>query len=103
VLDEPVEIVAIRATARRPLARSAPERFVFDEAGREDARTLAAHSFALGRRVPFTVIARSALASGATLAGPAIITEETATTYVDAGFEVTVDPTGVLALRDTDV
>jgi N-methylhydantoinase A len=103
VLDEQVEIVAIRATTRRPLPRTAQERFPSDEASALGERSIEAHSFGLGTRVPFQVVARSALAPESTLTGPAIITEATTTSYVDAGFEVTVHPTGVLFARDIDV
>jgi N-methylhydantoinase A len=102
VLDEEVEIVAVRATTRRPLPRKAKERFAADEAGAHAAVTIDAHSFARGQRIPFEVVHRSALASGAELVGPAIVLEDTTTSYVDAGFVATVHPTGVLFVHDTD-
>jgi N-methylhydantoinase A/oxoprolinase/acetone carboxylase beta subunit len=40
---------------------------------------------------------------GTRLEGPAIVLEETTTSYVDSGFSVTVDPTGVLVVRDENV
>ena len=96
-LDEPVEIVAVRLAARTPLPRKAPERVA---AVPREATTDAvlAHSFTLGKRVEFGVVSRSSLATGAGLDGPAIVVEETTTTYVDAGFRVDVLESGALAL-----
>jgi N-methylhydantoinase A len=103
VLDEPVEIVAVRATTRRPLPRKATERFTHDSSVAGDEREIEAYSFAGGERVSFRVVRRGALAVGTRLEGPAIVLEETTTSYVDSGFSVTVDPTGVLVVRDENV
>jgi N-methylhydantoinase A/oxoprolinase/acetone carboxylase beta subunit len=48
--------------------------------------------------MPFSLVDRAALAAGAELAGPAIVLEETATTYLDAGSVATVDPSGCLVI-----
>jgi N-methylhydantoinase A len=103
-LSEPVEIVSVRASSRTALPRKAREH-VSAGAGApsQERRSLSAHSFARGERLTFDVVERSQLTAGETMAGPAIVLEETATTYVDAGFELTVDPSGALFLRDLEV
>ena len=44
----------------------------------------------------FAVIDRAGLAPGSRVAGPALITEPTATTYLDRGYSAELDPTGCL-------
>jgi N-methylhydantoinase B len=65
---------------------------------RRDSGTVEAYSFTRGRKVEFAVIDRGELAAGSRIAGPAILAEETATTYVDAGFTAELSPTGALRL-----
>jgi N-methylhydantoinase A len=99
-LHSGIEIVAARLTSTTPLPRtnllSAPP--TLDEPG--ERRTLDAFSFTAGMRVPFDVVDRSALAPGATAVGPAIVVEETATTYVDVGFAIDVHPSGTLLIHE---
>ena len=97
VMDEPAEIVALRAARRTPLPRRGEARPAAQSDGRTP-RTLDAHSFRRGEQVPFAILDRSALAAGAELAGPAIVLEPTATTYLDAGYTATVDPSGCLVI-----
>jgi N-methylhydantoinase A len=97
-LDQPVEIVVTRATARTPLPRRSQEIVVSGSSNGHARRTIDAYSFRAGARLPFDVVARSALTDA--VAGPMIVCEETTTTYVDIGFDVAVDPTGSLILRD---
>ena len=96
-MDGPAEIVAVRASAHRslPLVEEKPR----PPSGLPDLRARDAYSFCLGRRVPFAVVVREALALGATVAGPAIILEETATSYVDIGYIATVHPTGCMIVQ----
>jgi N-methylhydantoinase A/oxoprolinase/acetone carboxylase beta subunit len=49
--------------------------------------------------VRFAVVHRQSLEPGATIAGPLIVLEETATTYVDAGFELEVHGSGHVLVR----
>ena len=53
--------------------------------------------------MPFKVVERASLDTSAKLSGPVIVLEETATTYVDAGFELSVHSSGSLFLRDLEV
>jgi N-methylhydantoinase A/oxoprolinase/acetone carboxylase beta subunit len=62
-----------------------------------------AWSFTGGELAAFAVIDRFHVAPGATIDGPAIVREQTATTYVDHGFRATVHPGGALMIgRDAD-
>lgn len=101
-LDEPVEIVAVRATTRLPLPRRSTS-FAAATPRQEprETRTIDAFSFALERRTEFLVADRRDLIPGDHLRGPAILLEPTTTTYVDHGFDVTVHPTGHLFIRDS--
>jgi len=49
--------------------------------------------------VPFAFVERSGLAAGEMLAGPAIVVEATATTYLDAGYAARVDASGCLLIE----
>jgi N-methylhydantoinase A len=97
-MDEPVEIVALRATMRTPLPRLAAEHREVSPNGRPP-RSFESFSFALGERLPFALVDRGGLAAGATLPGPAIIVEETATTYLDAGYSARVHVSGCLLVE----
>jgi N-methylhydantoinase A len=99
-LRVPVEIVSVRATARTALPRKANEKPPIIAVERNtERRSLSAYSFTQGERVTFDVVDRSSLAIGETVKGPLIILEETTTTYVDAGYEVDVHPTGTLLIE----
>src|SRR5207245_9076780 len=99
-LDEPVEIVTIRATARRPF-RPRDEKPVSRDRSNEvqSRRTINAFSFTQGNRIDFAVVDRDTLSPGSRLSGPTIVPEETATTYVDKGFELFVHEGGALVIR----
>ena len=97
-MEEDAEIVSIRATLRLPLPRRASE-YKAVSAGSADAVEVEAYSFTEDKRQPFRIVARGSLGVGDTLEGPAIITEETATTYLDAGFEARLDASGCLFLK----
>jgi N-methylhydantoinase A len=97
-MEEEVEVVSIRATVRTPLPRRAESR---TRAAAGDGRRPAiqeteAYSFSRERRLRFRLLERASLNPGTLLEGPAIILEETATTYLDAGFRATVHPSGCL-------
>jgi N-methylhydantoinase A len=82
-LDEAIEMVSVRATARVHLPPRKP--FVVGRAGATGGgTTFDAWSFREGRRLPFKVVPRGAI--DAPLPGPAIVTESTATFYLDAGW-----------------
>ena len=86
-MDEAVEIVSVRATLRTPLPRRAAD----VRRGRGGARrrrradgSVRAYSFTHGEWLDFAVLDRAGLGVGARVEGPAIVLEETATTYIDA-------------------
>jgi N-methylhydantoinase A len=100
-MDEEVEIVSLRATLRTPLPRRAEQRVA--GAGSRDGRGAAsapAYSFTRGGELEFRILDRDALREADRLEGPAIVLEETATTYLDAGFEAKVDRSGCLFVSD---
>jgi len=63
--------------------------------------TVDAYSFAKGEWTSFRIVQRAQLDGGSVLEGPAIILEETATTYLDAEFEARVHDSGSLFVTDT--
>lgn len=100
-MEEELEIVSVRATLRTPLPRREESRPA--AVASADGRTKAssdAYSFTRGERMPFAVVDRESIPAGQTVAGPAIVLEETATTYVDAGFALEVDLSGCLFIRE---
>jgi N-methylhydantoinase A len=99
VMDEAAEIVALRASSRTPLPRRAEAHPAAQGNGRAP-RTVDAHSFRRGELLPFALVERSSLGAGETVAGPAIVVEETATTYLDAGYSARIDPSGCLVIDD---
>jgi N-methylhydantoinase A len=101
-MDDPVEIVALRATVRTLLPRrDAPVDGASNGAGRtpSPAGTVRAYSFAHSDWADFDVLLREHVAVGATVAGPAIVVEQTATSYIDHGFEGSVHPSGTIVLE----
>jgi len=102
-MDEEIEIVSLRATLRTPLPRRASEQrpMTVTSTNARDESTGDAYSFTRGERARFRILQRDGLEPGTTVVGPAIILEETATTYLDADFEAVVDVAGSLLITDT--
>jgi N-methylhydantoinase A len=101
VLDEELEIVTYRVIATTPLRDDASARLATgapDAAPDGDPPTIDAWSFVREERCAFPIQARSTLAPGDRLAGPAILTEPTTTTYLDAGHVATVHDSGALVI-----
>ncbi len=100
ILDEELEIVCVRALATTPLEYSpAPAPAAVTDGDAASAHeTVKAWSFTGGEPAAFAVIDRSRVAPGATIEGPAIVREQTTTTYVDRGFRATVHPGGALMI-----
>jgi N-methylhydantoinase A len=98
LLDEELEIVTFRVIATTPLHVSKPAARPDTTAANGEPRTSEAWSFARGRRLSFPIRPRATLAPGDRLAGPAILTEPTTTTYLDAGHTAEVHPTGALLI-----
>ena len=103
-LDEMVEVVTVRATTRQTLPRKGQgDVFSGETTGVDRAASVRSFSFTRGDWLDFAVRERASIAEDAALAGPAVIFEPTATTYVDAGYAVRLDPSGCLLLtREED-
>ena len=98
--DEEVEIVSTRATLRTPLPRRAAESFASSGGTATGARTVRGWSFTKNDWLDFAIVQRSSIGE-TPLPGPAIILEETATTYMDAEFEARLHPSGSIFITDT--
>jgi N-methylhydantoinase A len=97
-LSEPVQIVTIRATQRRILPDI--QDVTVDEASAPTAGSeYPGYSFAQGCELPVAVRDRGGIASGEVLRGPVIITEATATTYLDTGWSAELLSDGTLLAR----
>jgi N-methylhydantoinase A/oxoprolinase/acetone carboxylase beta subunit len=59
-------------------------------------------SFADGAWADFDVMFREELAVGATIEGPVILIEQTATSYIDRGFAGHVHESGSIILKTTE-
>ena len=100
-MDEAVEIVSLRAAVVTPLPRRAdPGPAAASGANGNGAapqtETASAYSFREGEWIDFAVLRREGMAVGATFSGPAILLEQTATSYVDAGLTGRVHESGVV-------
>lgn len=100
VMDEEVEIVSTRATVRTPLPRrsSQAEPAIAVHAAVEHAN---AFSFTRGTWLDFRVLERSSIGPEP-IDGPAIVLEETATTYLDAGFSIAAHAENTLLVTRHD-
>lgn len=99
-LDEPLEAVSVRALLRRPLPSFAEQSIAAPAAKVEKAQeSIRAYSFARGKFLDFRLLERGQLAAGETLKGPAIVSELTTTTYIDADFEFELSDSGLMHLR----
>ena len=90
VLDQPVEIVAVRAALRQPL----PRRKASQTIGIHEQHSTVfrrAMSFATDGWHDFPILSRAAIQLDSSKRGPAIIHEPTTTTYVDADFTYRID------------
>ena len=102
-LTEELELVTLRATLRRSLGVGGTEGELGGErTGVERAPTVSSYSFAAKERLEFAVRERADLELGVALAGPAIVFEPTATTYVDSGFTVTATESSALSIVRTE-
>lgn len=103
VLDNTVEVIVLRASIRKALRRSV----TCPSAAADTAETAApsspsVYSFARARNMTARCLSRSSLAAGASHDGPAIIYENTTTTYVDADFTFGLDENGCILLMRKD-
>jgi N-methylhydantoinase A len=96
-LGAPIEFVTLRSTALGDLGHAEPEPFpAATTAGFPHERRPVVFG---GEEVESVVVRRDDLLAGHTFEGPAVIVEETATTVVPPGYDVTVDGLGSLVIR----
>jgi N-methylhydantoinase A len=99
-MDDPVEIVGIRAFVRRRL--HAVESFAGPngngDGGQAAAREVEAYSLRRREWCAFRVVERSGLHAGDVVEGPAIVVESTTTTYLDADYVAKTEPNGCLTV-----
>lgn len=100
-MDEPPQIVAVRATLRTPLPRRRSSQSKRASRGSRSIDHVDAYSMAADRWMSFEVHERESLRVGDEVAGPAILIEPTATTYLDAGFVSRVHESGSLVMSAT--
>jgi N-methylhydantoinase A len=101
-LPDELEIVSLRAALRTPFQRDARLTWASGATRQSAPKRVDAWSFSRGARTDFLVFERDTLGRGAVVVGPAIVREQTATTYVDAGFVLCVGPEGELQIsRET--
>ena len=102
ILDEEVEIVCVRAIATTPLDRDGRDAVSTQRRApaRRRARTgpTQAWSFTAGELADFAVVDARPLGREAEVEGPAIVREQTTTTYVDRGYRATVTQIGALMI-----
>lgn len=98
-LADDVEIVNLRPTIKIPLPRDTPKpRPVERNRAVDGFETRPAYSFTRDEWQDFSIVERSRLEPGDVLTGPAIITEPTTTTYVDATYRAEIDGYGLLLI-----
>jgi N-methylhydantoinase A len=105
-MDLQVQIITWRATlhTRLPQRRTQPTNgqpaaHGPPAPGRLKTRTLPAYSFAAASTVDFAIVDRASLSANGKVDGPAIVIEDTATTYVDVGFRVEPHRSGALVIN----
>jgi N-methylhydantoinase A len=92
----PIELVTWRVTARGPIIPF-NRAMILPSAPGQPKATRAVHAWSDRLRVP--VYDRSALASGQTVAGPAIVEERETTTVLPPGWSATIDQIGCIVAR----
>lgn len=102
LMDEGVEIVTIRAEGRRRLPRP-PLAFASRESQpvrAEDVSTAPVFSFARGSFQEFRIVDQSGVPPGERVLGPAVLLDDTSTTYLDVGMVADVLSSGILVISD---
>ena len=96
VLNNAVEVIVVRTAIRKSLARQICR--PADKGPHRSEKLQAMYSFAREREFTARTLVRSSLEEGRSRSGPAVIYEDTATTYVDADFSYGLDSNGCLVL-----
>jgi N-methylhydantoinase A len=97
-LDNTVEVIVLRTSIRKTLPRTIARGTSHAASTRESLPTQQLHSFAHDREMTGKTLRRSSLQPGERHQGPAIIYEDTTTTYVDADFSYGLDSNGCVVL-----
>jgi N-methylhydantoinase A len=100
--EEPIEIVSIRVTSRTPLPRRQDSKLNREANDGAPDQTLPAYSFRRDAMTDFAIWDRAKLPIDRAVPGPAIITEPTTTTYVDAGWSISLEPSGCIILSTNE-
>jgi N-methylhydantoinase A len=97
-IDEPIEIVSLRATVRKLLPHAELETIDGDARGERRRNTSSAYSFVSDDWSDFQITHRELVTVGDTLVGPVIVLDPISTMYVDVGFAATVHPSGSIVI-----
>ncbi len=98
-LEATTEIVSLRATLRQSLPARKYARADYTESKTEKAKSLKAFSFHKGEWQDFKLYSRAVLESGKTCEGPAIVTEQTTTIYIDSNDSFSSANNGCLLIK----
>jgi N-methylhydantoinase A len=98
-LETTTEIVSVRATLRQALPSRKYARSDYSESKTSEVGSLKAFSFHAGEWQDFQLYERTALQSDRTYEGPAIITEQTTTIYIDSNDSFTSLEDGCLIIN----
>jgi N-methylhydantoinase A len=101
-LDNTVEVIVLRTAIRKALSRTIPRPGANAAHSQETLPTQGVYSFAQERELTATTVMRSSLQVAVRHPGPAILYEDTATTYVDADFSYGIDANGCVVLTRED-
>ena len=101
-MQEPAELVTVRASVRTPLPRRGKASAIARTLEADASESIESFSFTQGTRIPFRQLDRALFAVGNEFAGPALIVEPTSTTYLDAGFSARLDASGCLMIDDRE-
>jgi N-methylhydantoinase A len=97
-LDNTVEVIVLRTAIRKALSRTILRPGANAPHSQETLPTQEVYSFAQERELTATTVMRSSLQVGVRHPGPAILYEDTTTTYVDADFSYGLDSNGCVVL-----
>lgn len=100
MLDNSVEVIVVRTAIRRTLKRTVKRPTA--KSVKADIGSQELYSFAKEREVTASTHMRVSLKVGERKPGPAVIYEDTATTYVDADFSFGLDDNGCLLISHED-
>ena len=98
-LETTTEIVSLRATLRQTLPARKYSRADYTDSNTEENKSLQAYSFHKNEWMEFKLYQRAALESSRTYEGPAIVSEQTTTIYIDSNDSFTSLDDGCLLIN----